>query len=74
VENLRLETATRLLKTTREPIKRIAETAGFGREERMRRAFQKHLGISPHGYRTEMKAAATGAVQPLGIALAGLAQ
>jgi transcriptional regulator GlxA family with amidase domain len=74
VENLRLDTATRLLKTTREPIKRIAETAGFGREERMRRAFQKHLGISPHGYRSEMKAAASGAAQPLGIALAGLAQ
>ena len=74
VETLRLEAACRLLETTREPIKRIAETAGFGREERMRRAFQKHLGISPHGYRSEMKAAATGAVQPLGIALAGLAQ
>ncbi|MCP1488243.1 transcriptional regulator GlxA family with amidase domain [Pseudomonas fluorescens] len=74
VENLRLETATRLLKTTSEPIKRIAETAGFGREERMRRAFQKHLGTSPHGYRNEMKAAASGAGQPLGIALAGLAQ
>jgi len=74
VENLRLETATRLLKTTSEPIKRIAETAGFGREERMRRAFQKHLGTSPHGYRSEMKAAMAGAAQPLGIALAGLAQ
>lgn len=74
VENLRLETATRLLKTTSEPIKRIAETAGFGREERMRRAFQKHLGTSPHGYRSEMKAATSSAAQPLGIALAGLAQ
>lgn len=74
VENLRLETATRLLKTTSEPIKRIAETAGFGREERMRRAFQKHLGTSPNGYRSEMKAATAVGAQPLGIALAGLAQ
>ncbi|MBD1597649.1 GlxA family transcriptional regulator [Pseudomonas typographi] len=53
VETLRLEAACRLLETTREPIKRIAETVGFGREERMRRAFQKQLGTSPQGYRQQ---------------------
>ena len=53
VELLRLETACQLLKTTSEPIKRIAETAGFGREERMRRAFQKQFGLSPNDYRNQ---------------------
>ncbi|WPP01991.1 helix-turn-helix domain-containing protein [Pseudomonas sp. HR96] len=51
VETLRLEAACRLLETSNEPIKRIAETVGFGREERMRRAFHKQLGDSPQGYR-----------------------
>ena len=53
VELLRLDAACQLLKTTSEPIKRVAETAGFGREERMRRVFHKQLGISPHDYRNQ---------------------
>ena len=53
VELLRLEAACQLLKTTSEPIKRIAETAGFGREERMRRAFHKQFCLSPHNYRNQ---------------------
>ncbi|MBS4086568.1 helix-turn-helix domain-containing protein [Pseudomonas sp. MBT-17] len=77
VEQLRLEAACRLLKTSHEPIKRIAETVGFGREERMRRTFQKHLATSPNGYRNQ-----TDAPEPLdrrqssrvGIALEWLAQ
>ena len=74
VESLRLEAACRVLATTNEPIKRIAETVGFGREERMRRAFQKQLGTSPLGYRTQMKAApASQPPFPMGIALHGLA-
>ena len=47
VETLRLEAACRLLETSAEPIKRIAETTGFGNEERMRRSFQRQLGTSP---------------------------
>lgn len=53
VERLRLEAACRLLENSREPVKRIAETVGFRREERMRRVFQKHLGVSPQGYRLQ---------------------
>lgn len=56
VETLRLEAACRLLETSSEPIKRIAETVGFGREERMRRAFQKTLGCSPLDYRAQAHA------------------
>lgn len=64
VETLRLEAACRLLETTGEPIKRIAETVGFGREERMRRAFQKELGTSPLGYRNQAKAPQVGVPLP----------
>jgi len=73
VESLRLEAACRVLATTSEPIKRIAQTVGFGREERMRRAFKKQLGTSPLGYRNQMKAATHQAPFPMGIALQGLA-
>ncbi|OLU25593.1 AraC family transcriptional regulator [Pseudomonas sp. PA15(2017)] len=55
VETLRLEAACRLLETTREPIKRIAETTGFGSEERMRRSFQRQLGDCPLGYRRQAR-------------------
>lgn len=69
VETLRLEAACRLLETTREPIKRIAETVGFGREERMRRSFQKALGTSPLGYRASRAdnadVSGPGALQPV---------
>jgi len=86
VETLRLEAACRLLETSGEPIKRIAETVGFGREERMRRAFQKELGTSPLGYRTQANAPQLGVPVPsagqtgyrqaaaLGITLERLAQ
>ncbi|MDD0977183.1 GlxA family transcriptional regulator [Pseudomonas fontis] len=55
VETLRLEAACRLLETSHEPIKRIAETTGFGNEERMRRSFQRQLGTSPLGYRSQSR-------------------
>ena len=41
--------------TSQEPIKRIAETVGFGNEERMRRSFQRQLGVSPLGYRSRSR-------------------
>ncbi|PZE11784.1 AraC family transcriptional regulator [Pseudomonas sp. 57B-090624] len=56
VETLRLEAACRLLETSAEPIKRIAETTGFGNEERMRRSFQRQLGTSPLAYRAQARA------------------
>ncbi|MFW3899108.1 GlxA family transcriptional regulator [Pseudomonas bharatica] len=58
VETLRLEAACRLLETSQEPIKRIAETVGFGNEERMRRSFQRQLGVSPLAYRLRTRLAA----------------
>ena len=53
VEALRVETA-RLLLESREigGLVEVAERAGFGDDERMRRAFIRQLGISPSEYRS----------------------
>ena len=53
VEALRVETA-RLLLESREigGVVEVAQQAGFGDDERMRRAFIRHLGISPSEYRS----------------------
>jgi transcriptional regulator GlxA family with amidase domain len=52
VEALRVETARRLL-GSREigSVVEVAQRAGFGDDERMRRAFMRHLGISPSEYK-----------------------
>jgi transcriptional regulator GlxA family with amidase domain len=52
VEALRVETA-RLLLESREigGVVEVAQRAGFGDDERMRRAFIRHLGVSPSEYR-----------------------
>jgi transcriptional regulator GlxA family with amidase domain len=53
VEALRVETA-RLLLESRDigGVVEIAKRAGFGDDERMRRAFLRHLGVSPSEYRS----------------------
>ena len=52
VEALRVETA-RLLLESRQigGVVEVAKRAGFGDDERMRRAFLRHLGVSPTEYR-----------------------
>jgi transcriptional regulator GlxA family with amidase domain len=52
VEALRVETARRLLES-REigGVVEVVQRAGFGDDERMRRAFMRHLGISPSEYK-----------------------
>jgi transcriptional regulator GlxA family with amidase domain len=52
VEALRVETA-RLLLESRQigGVVEVAQRAGFGDDERMRRAFLRHLGVSPSEYR-----------------------
>jgi transcriptional regulator GlxA family with amidase domain len=52
VEKLRIEAARRLLESVRDPIQVIARRTGFGDDERMRRAFVKAYGVSPHDYRS----------------------
>jgi transcriptional regulator GlxA family with amidase domain len=51
VERLRLEAARLRVETTREPIDRVAESAGFGDPERMRRAFVRAFGQPPQALR-----------------------
>ena len=51
IEQLRIDRARELLESGAEGLEQIARESGFGREERLRRAFQKRLGISPAQYR-----------------------
>ena len=52
VEALRVETARLLLESQEVGgVVEVARRAGFGDDERMRRAFMRHLGVSPSEYR-----------------------
>ncbi|MGJ5178303.1 GlxA family transcriptional regulator [Bradyrhizobium oligotrophicum] len=52
VEALRVETARLLLESRQlDGVVEVAKRAGFGDDERMRRAFLRHLGVSPSEYR-----------------------
>jgi transcriptional regulator GlxA family with amidase domain len=52
VEALRVETARLLLESRQvNGVAEVAKRAGFGDDERMRRAFIRHLGVSPSEYR-----------------------
>lgn len=51
IEAMRTEAARQLLEQTKQPVTRIAETCGFGDEERMRRTFLRTLGVGPNAYR-----------------------
>ena len=56
VERLRVEAARRLLSETRQPVKRVARSCGFGSEETMRRSFLRLLAASPQDYRARFSA------------------
>ncbi len=51
VVECRVEAARRILEESDMQIKTIAVKTGFGDEERMRRAFKRHMGVSPDNYR-----------------------
>jgi transcriptional regulator GlxA family with amidase domain len=47
-----VETARLLLESSQiGGVVEVAQRAGFGDDERMRRAFMRHLGVSPSEYR-----------------------
>lgn len=52
VEAMRLEAARHALEETDLPLKTIAVRSGYTEEQNLRRAFQRHLGISPGQYRS----------------------
>ena len=51
VEQFRVEAVRRALEETRQGLKEVAVACGFVDEERMRRAFQRRLGLGPQEYR-----------------------
>jgi transcriptional regulator GlxA family with amidase domain len=55
VEMARLQAARIALEQSASTVDAIAEGAGFGSPERMRRAFQRHLGISASDYRERFR-------------------
>lgn len=58
VEKMRVEAACQLLATTRDPVKRIARSCGFGSEETMRRSFSRQMAVAPHDYRARFSSTA----------------
>lgn len=55
VERARIDAARRDLEDGVLPIERIATKRGFGGADRMRRSFQRSLGVSPQEYRERFK-------------------
>ena len=55
VETARLQAARVALETTDKSIDQVAAEAGFQSAERMRRAFQRHLGVSAGEYRDRFR-------------------
>lgn len=51
VEGLRISRARELIEAGVEPLALVAQRAGFGSEERLRKTFIRRLGLSPHQYR-----------------------
>jgi transcriptional regulator GlxA family with amidase domain len=56
VEAMRLEAAAFMPREEALSIKEVARRAGFGDDERMRRAFLRRLGIAPQHYRERFRA------------------
>jgi transcriptional regulator GlxA family with amidase domain len=56
VELARVDAARRMLSASQLAIGVVAARTGFGSEERMRRAFQRHLKVSPASFRARFQA------------------
>lgn len=58
VQRLRIDAARRLLTGGTLPMARVAERCGFGSDESMRQAFQRHLEVAPSEFRARFRSAA----------------
>lgn len=56
VERVRVEAARRALAEADDPVESIARRLGFGTAETLRRAFHRHVGVSPSDYRERFRA------------------
>ncbi|KQV12045.1 AraC family transcriptional regulator [Kitasatospora sp. Root187] len=61
VESVRVEAARALLEGSLETVETVAQRAGFGSSESLRRVFQQTLGISPTAYRARFRTTDAGA-------------
>jgi len=59
LEKLRLEHAVRLLETTGTSLDMTAQSCGFTGHEQLRRAFQRHKGITPQAYQQRFRSTRT---------------
>ncbi|MGD0865555.1 MAG: GlxA family transcriptional regulator [Rhizomicrobium sp.] len=55
VERARVDAARRMLSASQIAVGLVAARTGFGSEERMRRAFQRHLKVSPASFRARFQ-------------------
>lgn len=62
VEKVRLEAAQALLETGDDPMATVARRTGFGSPESLRRAFARHLGVTPGAFRVRFRT--TGTAEP----------
>ena len=60
LEALRLDRAREILSAGHEPLDRVADLCGFGREERLRRAFLRRFSVTPSQYRLHFLQSGTG--------------
>jgi|SRR6516162_7911069 transcriptional regulator GlxA family with amidase domain len=58
VQQMRLEAARRWLEESKESVVQVASKCGFGSLDSMRRAFEEHLGITPHTHRERFRTTA----------------
>ncbi|MEU4097281.1 DJ-1/PfpI family protein [Streptomyces sp. NPDC026673] len=61
VEQVRLEAAQVLLETGDDPMPVVARRSGFGSPESLRRAFVRHLGVTPGAFRASFRTTGVGA-------------
>jgi transcriptional regulator GlxA family with amidase domain len=57
VEQARVECARRALEGSAAGIEAVADAAGFGSAETLRRAFLRNLGVAPAAYRSRFRSA-----------------
>jgi transcriptional regulator GlxA family with amidase domain len=60
VEQVRLEAAQVLLETGDDPMTVVARRTGFGSPESLRRAFVRHLGVTPGAFRASFRTTSVG--------------
>ncbi|MEU9471412.1 GlxA family transcriptional regulator [Streptomyces avermitilis] len=60
VEQVRLEAAQVMLETDDDPMSVVARRTGFGSPESLRRAFVRHLGVTPGAFRASFRTTGVG--------------